>query len=1246
MAIRASARYVQPFTTGLSQLLSNSIGAYGPTIAITHFLPVYIPSLQNDDFGGPFKTLFTADTDIASTGFNGEPIWLPDDNKRYDFKVATFDKFSNVVNVAATPTSVAVASDNVSALWENAVVSGDIPYSLSKFTDGLTGTEGWMFEHESAFYDYNRMLKRDNLFPIKDYESPMGEDNTVCGRYIVGFKDIGAKLGLDTGSERLKNIIKSKFVFNAVILYGFKVLAVSPTEDGQVSYNLDTTAIPIAVAGIEGQPIALNMDKMDSQGNDWDSVWNIDIDFIPYKSVGDTQVNNVTHRIVAEWSYWTKNQPDMLHSNNRVHIGMTVEPYGNNDQTNTTAAWLHISNKLVDPENFNIGNAEDYTRVAMDRRHIRMDADKTLMTMEVKDIGDTGKGVVDLRYYAVDMDESGGSPALDITNPFLQANGGKAYGNNDMAIGVGVVHDKTENAISFGKHVTFEGAGYKNVVTIGEKVSSGDNLMKSDNKNVVSIGDNHRNRGSNIIKVGQSDSGNGNISDERNIVVVGDGQDSYVKMRSSVLVGSGNSFDSVYGDANYVNGEDLLVLGDGNEMSTGDMIVNGSKVSSYLSRGEIVGDDNKLFCKTASLVNFDVKGTTNAIYLSGGLSSNLKVVGDENYFDVGAVSNVDVCGYKNRLLKVDNKIKLFGDRNDVRGSSIYVDGSDNKTFGTANNLKIVGDTNTIGQYVAYKSEFSDEIGRYGRNIFGIGNRCDIGGGLNVLFAGDTLVSRENVNSVYVGQTTTVNTMKESIIGTKNSVFDIVRNSIAVGRNMANYGSSSVLGSVSICNTLMLGTSISLADGDGSSYYDGVKYASVNSVVVGETMDLKNVENGIYVGSNIRSYGRQGFAIGRNIFLHKMPNRPVGHLGAIGTDINFGAFGNDLTAISNFGIGENFTTMIVGDSIYSSDSNKFFNSISTAIGSSSLRFASLPSMILGNNVYGNNSFAPSRGAHLIRIGKWVQNREIVKGSNLDITVYREGTRGWKFPFASLDSLSNSTEFRVNLPVLNFNRVFGSSILGDTIGGFNTNDVVVFDGNGMNDMQNCLFLDEYGFVRSATSRNMSGRKEMVDIWGTLLYKSAIGYANNTMTTTNYSSFKAALNLILDFLRTDVAFDDHEHFNYMATYPSVGAHMNMINTSIAGVEWLKQAVNELNMAIYTSYYASGSCLMTTHSANIHNVSSCYGNTHYPTSANTPLRDCGTLEHKVSSTIRAIWYYLNNSVVSNGTKHSHVPCIIESLT
>ena len=60
----------------------------------------------------------------------------------------------------------------------------------------------------------------------------------------------------------------------------------------------------------------------------------------------------------------------MIHTNNKLHVGMTVEPYGDTIANKDSSAWLHISNKNVDP-------SKDASTL-IDRRHIRLDASKPL----------------------------------------------------------------------------------------------------------------------------------------------------------------------------------------------------------------------------------------------------------------------------------------------------------------------------------------------------------------------------------------------------------------------------------------------------------------------------------------------------------------------------------------------------------------------------------------------------------------------------------------------------------------------------------------------------------------------------------------------------------------------------------------------------------------------------------------------------------------------------------------------------
>ena len=1263
MATRAPKRYVQSFTTGLSQLLTNSIGAYGPTLAITHFLPVYIPSLHNADFGGDFSDLFDADTDIGVTGIKGEPIWLPSDTVRYEYKATNFNKFQSMVTVANAPVSGSVSSVDTSACWENTIVkNGTSSYTLSQVSGGIVGTLGWNYQNDSSFYDYDTKLTMENLFPIKDYESPTGSDNTVCGRYIVGFKDIGTKLGLTTTDAKLQNIVNSKFVYNAVVLYGFKVLSVGPTEDGQVQYGLSTEAIPVAIAGIEGQPITLNMNKMDSQGNEWDSVWNIDIDFIPFSVEGANQINNITHRIVSEWSYWTKNQPDSLHTNNKIHVGMTVEPYGNSDQTNKTSAWVHISNKVIDPENFNVGEDEDYTRVAMDRRHIRMDADKTLVTLEMKDIGDS-KGVLDLNYYGVDTNQSGANPSLEDTNPMLQAKGGKAFGSNDIAIGSGVTHDNTENSVSLGKDIVIDGNGYKNTLTIGENVTLSDNLMHTPNRNVVSVGDSLRNRGSNLVKVGESSVHNDVAGEERNIVMVGDNQDSYIGLRTSLLVGSNNDFSAKYGDAEYTDGKSMLVLGEGNQLSTGDYYgstvtsatsgvfswsvkLNGGAVSAVsgvsglynlregyrptiVDKVELIGDKNRIHGQGANLVNWKVKGDSNTIVLSGGTSDMFEVVGNENTLMTNQITKIKINGFRNNVANVQASVNIDGNYNSVRGSNITIVGDYNTLFGIGSHVRLFGENVTVGKEIPIYSSLTSELARYGRNIFGNLYASDIGGGYDSAMFGTIITSRENITSVVVGYDATMNSIKSSLASLTKSKFDNAANCILTGTDITSYGVSSFEGKVYLGNTLVVGNKISISDTANSKFYKGLKYASTNVIAVGDTFDLKNVENGLYVGSNIRSYGKQGFALGRNIFLHTVSDYPVGHIGAIGTNINFGADSSNLASvgasIDNVG---NTTTIVIGDDIANSDINGYYNVIQRG----TLGFVSMPSLIMGNNAYGNNTFASSWDTMMVRVGKWAQGLEL-GGEVL------EGLQGWKFPYASFNSLSNATEFKVDLPVLNHAKVFGSSHFHH----IDNKVYYVYSGNAMPEMENNMFVDEFGFVRMATSMNSNGKRDMLNVWDTLLYDKFYDPSLELATVSDYNKYKSAINRIITFF-TDIDSTkvDHAHKAY---YPTV---FNWVNADIASTNsGIKSAITSLNYLVRDHYYGAtsgsntGVATLSTHVMDIHRTN----DTDAFIFSNLPSSVSDATYTKVVTTIRALWYYMNKNVILVGMQHIHAPCIIEKL-
>jgi hypothetical protein len=151
MGIKSPMKYVQPFTEGLSRLLQNSSGDYGPTLAISHFLPVYIPSLHDSDFGSGFSTLFNSDYDIAVSGVKGEPIWLPDQTVRYEYRAVDVNKITALVKSADVPVSAAVSSSGTYQIYENVIVSGTNQYSLSKVSGGISGVNGWLFNVVNIF---------------------------------------------------------------------------------------------------------------------------------------------------------------------------------------------------------------------------------------------------------------------------------------------------------------------------------------------------------------------------------------------------------------------------------------------------------------------------------------------------------------------------------------------------------------------------------------------------------------------------------------------------------------------------------------------------------------------------------------------------------------------------------------------------------------------------------------------------------------------------------------------------------------------------------------------------------------------------------------------------------------------------------------------------------------------------------------------------------------------------------------
>ena len=936
-------KYVQPFSEGLSRLLENSAGKYGPTLAISHFLPLYIPSLHNSDFGGSFTELFNKDFNIATSGIKCEPIWLPSDTIRYEYVATPQNKIRSIVNVSNIPYSATVSTSSTNAVWENACIQGGKKYTLSKVSGGLTGVEGWFFENSQSFYDYSVKLSMDNLFPIKDYEAFTGDDNSVCGRYIVGFKDISSKIGIDKNTTRFDNIYNSKFIYNAVVLYGFKIDKVIENSDGVISYNFLETPYPVAIAGIEGQPIALNMDSMNNTGSEWDSVWNIDINFVPFDA--GSGISNVTHRIVSEKSYWTKNNSTTIHTNNKMHVGLTVEPYGNTDNDSKHSAWLHISNKNIDPGQFN--------PASIDRRHIRLDSTNTFTTIEHKDTV-KDNGVIEIKTYNIDNYQTGLNVDLD-SSPFIQVHGASAYGEQDIAIGPGVKHVGSNRAISVGTKITVSG-NIDNVLSIGTDLNSFNNSSVKLG-NIINVGKSNSTYGKNFIKVG-NDNSTSVAASAVDVINVGDNNSSFDSLKNSIIVGNSNSFDHNFNGADHTVGTGLLIIGDGNALSTKD-----GSTETTINNGTLKGNRNRLTSIEKSVSNFDIEGNNISIDNSGSDLSNLVVIGDRISITAIDSGNLNICGSGIKA-NVGKSVKVFG--NDVvleSASFTKIFGNNFTSYGTTANVVSCGTNNSIGKTSWSKTTSDSSTARNGVNLFVLGDNIDSAGGQNVLHIGSSISGGDNRESVFVGNVIRYNSSRSSLVAGVDVKVDCVRNSVTFGNKINSYGMNTFQksGLTYLSNSVAIGDTLDIAASNNSSAEQGIYYSGKNIVAVGKNLTLRDSVNGVFVGSDLLNCGGQGLAIGNNITLHSGNSLAFGNIYAIGSDISYGRSGGTVPPYSGPS-----SVFIFGESFSSNDyiTSTSFDDYSDYI--------TMPIAYFANNAYGNRSFrtVTTDANYSIKIGKFI------------------------------------------------------------------------------------------------------------------------------------------------------------------------------------------------------------------------------------------------------------------------------------
>ena len=1029
-------KYVQPFTEGLSRLLENSAGNFGPTLAISHFLPLYIPSLYNDEYGGSFAELFNKDFNIAVSGIKCEPIWLPTETVHYEYVATPQNKIVGVVNVSDIPVSASVSVSSTNAVWENAYVSGDNMYTFSKVSGGLTGIDGWLFENNMSFFDYSSKLKAENLFPIKDYEAFTDSSENVCGRYIVGFKDIADKLGISKDSDQYGNIYNSRFVYNAVVLYGFKIIGISQKEDNQISYEFDTTPYPVAIAGIEGQPVAINMDSMNNSGSEWDSVWNIDLNFVPFDA--GSGITNITSRIVSEKSYWTKNNPYMIHTNNKLHVGMTVEPYGDTISNKDSSAWLHISNKNVDP-------SKDASTL-IDRRHIRLDASKSFSTVEHKDVGE--KGVLEIKTYTIDSYQTGLNTVSD-RSPFIQAHGATAYGEQDAAIGPGIIHSGNKHSISFGNYISVSG-NIENTIIVGAGVEAL-NTASGAIGNIISIGNNGADIGKNVVKVGNektTKTTTKSTTKSTGVVNVGDNNSSYKDFKNAVIIGNENSFNEKIGNADHTNAKSLLIIGNGNLTSLKDS----TNDESFLENGQIVGDGNVVSSVESNIHNFSINGNNSLLTNSSNELNNITITGDGVNVTASGGSNIEIVG-NNFKGTVNNNIKVFGSN----ASLSYIDnvnifGNDFVASGSLTNSVSVGNKNSTGVVSVW---FNNITNRSATNFTLLGNSINVGGGDSAVFVGTKISGNSTIRSIINGYEVNYNTTSSSILVGERVTPNMVDCGIFVGDRLNTWTNYTKFSNKMVTSySVIVGRGINIEVTSNALGYDGqMLYGTSNSVVVGSNIELKDPYNSLFVGNFINCPGYKysnNMAIGENIELHAGAAGSHGGIFAIGSNITFGANGVNLANK----VSSKNKVFVFGDSFKSTD---YYST--DILGNYTVTKS--PIAIFANNNVGNKTFKSiaSDTFYGVKIGKYISKFDDYTDGSSSV----DGPENWKCPHGGFTSLSNSTVIDVQLPVLMQNSVFGKRY-------GSRGEYITYELQERNPLENVLFVDENGYVRQMSRFHM--------------------------------------------------------------------------------------------------------------------------------------------------------------------------------
>ena len=753
------------------------------------------------------------------------------------------------MNVSNIPVSASVAVSSTNAVWENVHMTNEKSYTFSKVLDAPTGIDGWLFDNDISFFDYSSKLKVENLFPIKDYEAFTDNSNNVCGRYIVGFKDIAEKLGIDKDSNQYNNIYNSRFVYNAVVLYGFKIIEINQKEDKQISYKFDTVPYPVAIAGIEGQPIAINMDSMNNSGSEWDSVWNIDINFVPFDA--GSGITNITSRIVSEKSYWTKNNPYMIHTNNKLHVGMTVEPYGDTISNKESSAWLHISNKNVDP-------SEDASTL-IDRRHIRMDASKTFSTIEHKDIGE--KGVVEIKTYTVDSYQSGSNTVSD-KSPLLQAHGASAYGEQDIAVGPGVVHTGNKHSITVGNNVYVSG-NIENSIIVGtghKEVNDSDGIIG----NIISVGNFGTSVGKNVIRVG-NDKNTKSTTKSTSVVNVGDNNSSYRDFKNTILVGNENTFDGKIGNSDHTNSNGLIVVGNANFAS----LKNSIDSESVLENGEVVGNGNVITSEENDIRNFYIKGNNTVLSNFTNELSNISIVGDGNTVISSGGENIDIVGNKFSG-NVNKNIKVFGSGISLSYSeNINIFGDNFVASGSLTNSISIGNNNSTGVSSIW---YNNLVSKNANNFSLLGSNINVGGGNSTVFVGTKISGNSSELSIVNGSDVNYNTVYSSMLMGSRVTPNKVDCCLFIGDRLNAWTNSTKHSNNMLSSySLVVGRGIDIKVSNNALGYDGQTLYGVNSsIVIGNNINIEDPYNSVFVGSYINCQGNKysnNLAIGENIELH-------------------------------------------------------------------------------------------------------------------------------------------------------------------------------------------------------------------------------------------------------------------------------------------------------------------------------------------------------------------------------------------